>query len=105
VTAQNCTKSGVVVFVKKLQKFANTVDPDPDRTAEEDYQQRLIKSGGYRLQLEMQRNDLAEKQNACQRDRHQAMHASRSTEPSEKQWIDEVKYDLQVVPEQDWGPP
>ncbi len=49
MTAQNCTKSGVVVFVKKLQKFANTVDPDPDRTAEEDYQQRLIKSGGYRL--------------------------------------------------------
>ena len=41
--------------------YANTVDPDPDRTAEEDYQQRLLKAGDYHLQLEMQRNDLAER--------------------------------------------
>ena len=41
--------------------YANTVDPDPDRTAEVDYQQRLIKAGDYHLQLETQRNDLAER--------------------------------------------
>ena len=40
--------------------YANTVDPDPDRTAEVDYQHRLLKAGDYHLQLEMQRNDLAE---------------------------------------------
>ena len=41
--------------------YANTVDPDPDRTAEVDYQHRLLKAGNYHLQLEMQRNDLAER--------------------------------------------
>jgi hypothetical protein len=41
--------------------YANTVDPDPDRTAEVDYQHRLLKAGDYHLQLEMQQNDLAER--------------------------------------------
>ena len=32
--------------------YANTVNPEPDRTAEEDYQQHLIEAGDYHLQLE-----------------------------------------------------
>jgi len=32
--------------------YANTVNPEPDRTAEEDYQQRLIEASENHLQLE-----------------------------------------------------
>jgi len=44
------------------------VDPDPDRTAEEDCQQRLIKVSDYHLQLAMQRNDLAERNKTLTRE-------------------------------------
>lgn len=64
VVEYNPTSSGL----PNRPYYANVVDPDPNQTSEQDYQQRLQKDADYHQLLEERRNDVGERKTELTKD-------------------------------------